>query len=178
MFEVIEIKKLKGYVYPALIGEDPETIKNVLKRNNFEIKVYDGNSYNAPSEFKKLEKSDINKLKKTMRTNFIKVKVNSKPKMQIIITNDEGSLKHYTTNKEGLIQKTFKFIFENNIKTKGPKYFNTSYDKTKFISLEVETKGNKRIIRDFCYDLFSEKVNLKNSKMIFVYPENFEFKWE
>ena len=178
MFKVIEVKELKSYVYPALINEDPETVKDILKRNNFKIKVYDGNNYTVPSKFKKLEKSDINKLKKTMKTNFVKIKVNSKPKLQIIITNNEGSLKHYVINKEDLIQKTFKFIFENKIKTKGPKYFNTSYNKTKFISLEVETKGNKRIIKDLCHDLFSEKVNLKNSKMIFVYPETFGFEWK
>lgn len=178
MFEVIEIKELKVYIYPALINEDPETVKDILKRNNFEINTYNGNNYTAPSGFKKLEKSDINKLKKTMKINFVKVKINSEPKMQIIITNNEGLLKHYVINKEDLIQKTFKFIFENNIKTRGPRYFNTSYDKTKFISLEVETKGNKKTLKDLCYDLFSEKVNLKNSKTIFVYPENFEFKWE
>lgn len=178
MFEVIEIKELKCYVYPTLIGEDPETIKDTLKRNNFKINTYDGNDYTAPSKFKKLEKSDINKLKKTMKSNFVKVKVNGEPKMQIIITNDGGSLKHYTINKENLIQKAFKFIFENKIKTRGPKYFNTSYNKTKFISLEIETKGNKRIIKDLCYELFSEKINLKNSKIIFVYPETFEFEWK
>ena len=67
MFEVIEIKELKVYIYPALINEDPETVKDILKRNNFEINTYNGNNYTAPSGFKKLEKSDINKLKKTMK---------------------------------------------------------------------------------------------------------------